>query len=243
MHSLRVTIAFLLVCVLMSCGMQKRLYNKGFYISKRETVKQPKVDTVALVLHTIKQPTKEKNKPLLAQLGKTNAPTPEMKKVVLTNDCDTIFFKNGSAYIAKIVESKFRTVVFYPCYTNMEKPKRKRVSRRVIHHIHYANGLYETKYVDPNSKSTWPLAVIGVVLSITALVFGIMTFGGYTASLVFLLQVLTSVFGVAGCALNLITVFGIRHSDTPALVFTLGIIDFSITLPLIIALAGVLLAL
>src|SRR6185437_317220 len=238
MHLLRVTIAFLLVGVLMSCGMQKRLYNKGFYISKRETVKQARVDTVAMVLHTIKQPVKEKAKALLAQLGKINVPTPEMKKVVLADGCDTIFYKDGSAYLAKITESKFRTVTFYPCYTNnMEKIKRKRISRRAIHHIHYANGLYETKYVDPNSKPTWIHSTIGLTLTIVAFVLGVAllfsAFGALTAAVLSIFYAIIIVCGVVGLAMNFIMLFTRKHSTQPDLVLALAIIDFAISLPLV----------
>jgi len=107
-----------LIFVFTSCSIQKRLYNKGFYVSNSQTLKKPSIkDTTKLVslLNTIKQSRKETNASLLAMAVKT-IEIANKKQNLLTDPCDTIVMKTGERILGKVTKVKKDVVLFEDCY-------------------------------------------------------------------------------------------------------------------------------
>lgn len=232
-------LVFLCLCLLPSCGIQKRLYNKGFYFGEHTTAKQTKADSITVLVNSIKQPVKQKPATLLAQLTKTKTPAPKIK-VVATEGCDTIYLKNGTTYIGKVIGNR-REISFLPCPATIEKQEIVRVKRRDISSIHYAAGLIEP--VASAKKHIELLAGLGVFLSILSICCALLSISFSAAWLVGLFEILAVAFAVIGFALSLFALTRKKHADNPRLVTALALVDFILSVPLALLVLALLLTL
>jgi hypothetical protein len=115
---------FFIAMFFCNCGMQKRLYTKGFYASKQQGVKkheaQDTVTDIATLLKNIKQLAKANSTTLLAQLGSRNMPLlPQTEKNLFeTGGCDTVFLKDGTVRLVHIVSLRPSRINYLPCYSS-----------------------------------------------------------------------------------------------------------------------------
>ena len=127
-----------LLFVLSSCSVQKRLYNKGFYVSNSRTTNKTDIkDTTKQVtlLHTIKQVKKETNVPLLATAVKA-IEIINKKQTLLIDPCDTIVMKTGERVLGKVTKVREDLVFFENC--DAQSYSSSSLHKRDVSHIIYA---------------------------------------------------------------------------------------------------------
>jgi hypothetical protein len=154
--------------------LQKRLYNKGFYVSKTHSLKKNDADTSSLL--SIIKPGKEKKvaTPLFAN-SKPN--TAHIKEISFLNDCDTIVLRNGAQILVKITEVNPERIKYKYCDSPNEVLRT--VYKNDVNYIVYANGHRETfeyklnetdyHYQQPEDKKTNGFAIAGLVISMVNL--------------------------------------------------------------------------
>ncbi len=152
-----------LLFVLASCSVQKRLYNKGFYVSKSQPTNKADIikDTAkqASLLHTIKQK-KETNAPLLATAVKAIAVITK-KQNLLQDPCDTIVMKTGEKILGKVTKVKEDKVFFENC--DGQGYSSSSIHKADIGRISYANVKQKTQ-IDNGKKSTFFIVKLIVFL-------------------------------------------------------------------------------
>jgi hypothetical protein len=166
---------------LSSCSLQKRLYNKGFYVSKTHSLKKNEqktnTDTSATLL-SIMKPTdvKEQNKkPTIVAVNNNNLSVgfllPNTKLIA---DCDTLVLTNGTKILIKVHEVTPEQIKFRFC--NAPEEPIRTLNKKDINYIVYANGYKEVveqksneitpHYQQPDKIKTNGFAIAGFVLSL-----------------------------------------------------------------------------
>lgn len=172
-----------LLFVLSSCSIQKRLYNKGFYVSNSRTNKKVNIkDTAKAVslLHTIQQVKEETNTaPLLAIASEAievihkkqinySAPIIKREQTLLQDPCDTIVMKTGERVLGKVTKVKKYFVVFENCsglgYSSSY------IYIRCVSQIIYGSPLHETQLDNKKKKQRLITKLIAVFLLLLSIV-------------------------------------------------------------------------
>src|ERR1035437_6586323 len=97
-----------------SCPLQKRLYNKGYYLSKNHSLKKTEektnTDTIPSLVSNIK-PVKVKEVPvtLSAEIPSKTEETKHSSFIIhhsklKIDACDTLFLRNGAKILVKVTE-------------------------------------------------------------------------------------------------------------------------------------------
>jgi hypothetical protein len=216
-------VVFLLLIVLsISCSIQKRLYNKGFYLGKNQSLKKveqkTEADSETIILTTIKQikaKTVSDNYSASILNKKSNLKiisTFSRKPESFINSCDTLFLRNGAKILANVKEVNSSQIKFTYCETSTETIRI--LNKTDIDYIVYVNGLKET-FADDKSLNSQTKnnnykehrARIPAIMGLIFLVLGIFLFLllfipsigiGFALGLVDLLFAL--VFFIAGLA-------------------------------------------
>jgi len=177
----------IIVCVVLvsSCSLQKRLYNKGFYVSKTHFVKksEQKSDTTTLpaVLSSIKSSKVKETPTVLSaeasnkviEIGRTKT-----KPTLFTDGCDTLFLRNGTQILVKVSEINPEQIKFKYCDSPNEVLRT--INKNDVNYIIYATGLKEVveykpnasnyHYQQPEDAKTNRFAIAGFVLSMVAFI-------------------------------------------------------------------------
>ena len=192
-------LAFILVVSLFSCSVQKRKYNKGYYvdwksnthkkdITKKETKKSLKKTEVDDAPETHVLP---KNTELVASSSeKLTLQKPQRTRSIFDEPCDILIFKDGTELRVKLEEVRPRELKYRECdvidgplYT-VEKSK--------VFMVKYANGtkeVFKTEAIEPSkptpnqhqyNQGYKPLKTNG--LAIASLVLGLL--GIYPLSII-----------------------------------------------------------
>jgi hypothetical protein len=152
-----------LLFVLTSCSVQKRLYNKGLYTSKNQTIKKQETQHTTKqvsLLSTIKQIKKETNTPLLATTVKV-IEIINKKQTLLIDPCDTIVMKTGERLLGKVTKVTEDKVFFENC--DPQSYSSSSIHKADIGRISYANVKQKTQ-IDNGKKSTFFIAKLIVFL-------------------------------------------------------------------------------
>ena len=182
------------VIVFSSCSLQKRLYNKGFYVSNSQTNKKPAIHDTAKpisLLSTIKQIKKDNSTPLLlAQVVnpiKTkginyNAVIPITKQKLVKDPCDTIVMKSGARLLGNVTEITSEKIFFKNC--DSLSYSSSLIYREDVQYIHYAT-LQKKKSVEKEKKSGFYSArIIIFILLILCVTIGFL--GGTIGFFIFM---------------------------------------------------------
>jgi hypothetical protein len=251
----KVVVAFLVVILFGSCGLQKRLYTKGFYSSKQQTTKKSVTkDTtahIALALKSITQFAKENYMPLFAQLGKANKNVLMQSKrtTFATGGCDTIFFGERIKRLGRIVKLTRKTISYLPC--NGDDSTIIVMGRREVKKIHFANGRTEPphtnqrveKKYNPADYTKQPVfiwATIGLLLTLGAIGIAALFLSVPISSDV--IGAMVEVLFLGGLVFSILAIVKIKHADNPKLVKGLFIADMIISGLFLLAILLVLLA-
>ena len=145
----------ILLTLLSSCSVQKRLYTKGFYTSKNQITKRlSKTDTTTslsiISLPLIKE--KKKNSILLTVNSKTQKTKSLNLAPKLIGGCDTIVLKSGAKILANISEINPTQIKFKNC-GSVNEPEIS-INKDDITYVILSNGIrevFETKkqYIPP----------------------------------------------------------------------------------------------
>jgi hypothetical protein len=187
-----------------SCTLQKRLYNKGFYVdthhySLNKHHEKAYTDTLPSLLTTIIKPLKAKVVPATISADIQNK-TIENKyskfnTIKLIDACDTLFLKNGAKILCKVTEINTSKIIFSSCDQTASSITKKSSSfnKSEVSYIVFSNGLKEVVETLPGSnyqqtEKTNGFAIAGFVLSIVDiplfLLFGLLalvaSIGGVT---------------------------------------------------------------
>ncbi|MBS1646569.1 MAG: hypothetical protein JST67_04450 [Bacteroidetes bacterium] len=145
----------LALMLLASCAYQKRLYNKGFYVSKSRGIENKKGSNDSLFL--VKKPIE---KTITASSKKGAYPFFNPYKN-LFNGCDTIYLRSGGRVYAKVTEVNLSKILFKKCGEENED-KVLFLKKEEISQIVYANGMKESytgatnNTVDKNQPQNLP---------------------------------------------------------------------------------------
>lgn len=129
-------ICFVLV-LFSSCVMEKRLYNKGFYI-QRNTLKIADEPTGTLKPEQARTQTESIPHFNLEADSIFSYTTTENDTLVHTEFCDTILFLNGDTLFGNVIIINDRWIAFDDCEN--VKVKKPSFNRSRIHAIHFSNG-------------------------------------------------------------------------------------------------------
>ncbi len=231
-----------LVCLLIlaSCSLQKRIYNKGFYISKHHAIKKteqkPNTDTLPAVLNCVKQ-IKAKAVPVTLSAEVSNKVIEiehvRTKPTPLTDGCDTLVLRNGTVMLAKILEITPEQIKFRYCDSPNEVLRV--INKNDVNHIIYSNGLKEVfEYKQPNAPYYYPpprktngFAIAGFSLGI----FDVFLSGAYTSSslsvgagLTFIIPFAILVSTVGLCIMAIIQITRNRESQKGITLAVIGLI-------------------
>ncbi|MHB8260494.1 MAG: hypothetical protein ACYDCN_03520 [Bacteroidia bacterium] len=171
------SLVILCVVIFSSCSLQKRLYNNGYYISKKAYSKKSKektnTDTIPSLIGSIK-PIKGKEVPKTLSADASNQiieiKQAQTKPSILTDACDTLFLKNGAKILGKVSEVYPNEVKYKYC-DSPDGPIRV-INKADINYIVYANGykeVVETKSIETHyeqPKKINGFAIAGFALSI-----------------------------------------------------------------------------
>ncbi len=152
-----------LACLLIfsSCSLQKRLYIKGFYVSKSHSLKKHEqktgTDTLPFALNSIKQ-IKTKTVPSIlsaeilnkkGEIKNTSSFIPKFKLVV--DGCDTLFLRNGAQILVKVTEVYPEQIKYKYCDSPNEVLRT--INKTDINYIVYANGFKEVVAIQQQSNA------------------------------------------------------------------------------------------
>ncbi len=198
------------VIVLLSCSVQKRKYQKGFYVSTLKHKKQVQNNTISnskseignetLALKTVPLPSEPvENEIVSASADNTFLLIPTQSKQKSNPDslCDKITLRNGDEYMVTILEITPNDVKYKKC-DSPDGPLYV-VKKADVFMINYANGTKEvfkedTPQTNTNNnstktnpqydgpKKTHPMAIVALIF----LILGFITYGlGWILSIVF----------------------------------------------------------
>ncbi|MHB8259383.1 MAG: hypothetical protein ACYDCN_02405 [Bacteroidia bacterium] len=213
----------LIVCLLVvsSCLWQKRVYNKGYYVSKNHSLKKTEektnADTTPSFIGSIK-PAKVKEVPvtLSAEISNHQIVKSSNHQIakLLIDACDTLFLRNGAQILVKIIDVNSEKVK----YTFCDSPNKfyRTINKADIAYIVYANGYKEvydgrqqgqaqTQYSNGNnnykSHTISPTAITGLIFLILGILLILLLYAALSAP--------ASVTSGIGCLAVLGAFFGI----------------------------------
>jgi hypothetical protein len=183
-----------LSAILQSCSIEKRLYNKGFHVEnnffKKENIEKAKVD-----LSTdgfLAQETSSMEETIQPQSTKQEKEV-ESKKIIQLQEqeCDTLYFKNGTKILCEIRYAGKDEVVYKVCGNPKGYNQHSKTSE--IEKISYANGetkrfydeydyVTDTGYIDDSAegKKTQQKAILSFILGLLGLVtYGLAGFAAF----------------------------------------------------------------
>ncbi|HTA61701.1 MAG TPA: hypothetical protein VK835_04570 [Bacteroidia bacterium] len=150
----------ILILALSSCSLQKRLYTKGFYASKKQSAKKTvKIDSTTAIAANLKF-TEVKTKNKNATLTATNAVDKPSNFLALPKKlmggCDTIVLRSGAKIIANISEFNPTHIKFKNCGSTNEPDIT--INKDDVNYVVLANGTKEVfdsqkKYNQPNNSN------------------------------------------------------------------------------------------
>lgn len=160
---------FLSFTLLLSCSVQKRKYQKGFYIAKlhhkNQTGKKERIVQSTTSGESNSMPetvisVKSGQPPVLdASAGNGEGTYPAKKHSFISaaeDSCDVLFFKDGSEVRAKVTEVNVTDVKYKRC-DNQDGPSYV-TKKSDLFMIKYANGTREVIKTEPEVKNTAPSA-------------------------------------------------------------------------------------
>lgn len=151
-YSVLVTLFFALI--FSSCSFQKRVYNKGFYVQKSQSINRNKSVKDSSLLAKITSP-KHTRTQILTASTKNNTLDFFVSDKYLNNGCDTIYLKSGSRIYAHITGVNLTKVLFKNCGDDDDKILF--VKKEDVERIGYATGVIEnysgTTTTEPSDKN------------------------------------------------------------------------------------------
>ena len=229
------TIGFLCLLILSSCSLQKRLYNKGFYVSKHHSNIQTEAKPDAAIspfegglrgMLTTKE--KEATTLLLTNSTTNNSTFSILYSKLYTDGCDTIFLRNGVQLLVKVTEVNPEQIVY--TYCNAPNENRRTINKTNINYVMYANGVKETysevqqnntqiQYSSGNDNyknhTARNLAIIGLIFLIIGIILCL---------LLFIPSLWISAGGCIGIAFDL--VFAVIFILTGIILLVISLINF-----------------
>jgi hypothetical protein len=188
-------ILFLLIVLLASCNIQKRHYQKGFYVSNNGKDQTVSKDSVGL-LHLDSVKTKDIS---------------FNKNSIYKHHCDTLLLKDGHTILCKIEEISKRTVRFKECKDSVQLTNA--IDAELVSSIKFYNG--RKKSISDSNVSNKPkenqslikgsLVNIGFVFAILALLlegalllalFHVMAITPYLAIILAVLNALAAIIAL-----------------------------------------------
>jgi hypothetical protein len=145
--------------LLLSCAVQKRKYQKGFYFSRAQAPKgtviaKKEVTRQAADIHEQKTvPASEVETEIeTASAGQAAGLTERKKQLIaFEGDCDDIIFRNGDEVRGKVMEITDQEIKYKKC--DFPDGPLYSVKKSAIFMIRYANGTKETFKTEPLIKS------------------------------------------------------------------------------------------
>lgn len=133
---------FIPLLFLFSCTLEKRVYNKGYHISKNQTVNLERknkkntsgknalltVENEVSASHLWAQETQEESSMI--------APSPWVKTI--TDNCDVIYFKDGTEVKAHVLEISDKAIQYKKCETENQIVFSTSIDNILL--VKYANG-------------------------------------------------------------------------------------------------------
>lgn len=218
---------------LASCSLEKRVYNKGYHVSKQQSAK---VENVSAQKENKRKSasinTSEKKQEEILSNSETDytasasnhkAGIHKWLKSVL-NECDAIFFKDGTEVKAKVIEISDKAIQYKKCdsesqivfstsidnvlmiiYSNGEKyiPKNENNEKQTVISKTTTNPAPQS-----NSSKIHPLGIVSIAAAFLAALLGIVGFvillatpylgGGFAIALAALLAIAAIVTGIIG---------------------------------------------
>ncbi len=214
----------LLLIALSSCSLQKRLYNKGFYISKhhapKKTEQKADKDTSTTLLNALKSADiKEQNKNSTVVAVNDNKPNAAflLPNTKLIADCDTLMLRNGTKILVKVSEVNPNQIKFRFC--NAPDEPLRVLNKKDINYIIYANGSKEMIEQKPNEIHSYSLqpeklksnsySIAGLVLSIVnfplALIFFVVAALSSTALVI--VPIVLTLLAIALCIIGIVQIY------------------------------------
>ncbi len=189
--NLFILLLFLLV-ILQSCSIEKRLYNKGFYI-ENNFLKKEKINKEKVLLTTNEFVPQETTVEEEIPLPQTIPQEKEAEKIIQLEEqeCDTLYFKNGTKILCEIRYAGKDEVVYKVCGNPKGYNQHSKTSE--IEKISYANGeiknfydeydyVNDTSYIDDSAegKKTQQKAILSFILGLLGLVtYGLAGFAAF----------------------------------------------------------------
>ncbi|MGZ3863183.1 MAG: hypothetical protein ACXVPN_05205 [Bacteroidia bacterium] len=240
---MRILIATFACLFFVSCSVQKRHYMKGLYFEKHSTQKHEKSEGVTIKSFYKKEngsvTAEKKENPVItasakadeAQALSVKEPEP-VNPVVIFENCDTLFFRDGTVIAAKIIELNANEIKYRYC-SGGETEVIRVVLKTSVEQIVYSNGLKEsfkkpepvivqpTSNVPTNRKTSVP-AVLGFIFSLLCYPVGIYGFlllfaglftSGSLASFGILLFMIGIIMAIAAIILDVI---GLVQTTSPS---------------------------
>lgn len=204
MNATRLVISlFIGSLLLLSCSVEKRLYNKGFHVQKHHLLKQNEQEEAKSIVATtsFNSITRLPNDSILNESPKE--PIPEIEQT----DCDTIYLLNGEKVIGNVVIKNDRYVIIDDC--KAQAVKNPTVFLKDIEAIHYDHGGVENinempiatkealeKMERKKQRQVRPLFYIGLSFLIAASILFVFTwaFGLNFSLMIYMLYFLIAAF-------------------------------------------------
>lgn len=234
MKNLKINFVLLLCTILLaSCSLEKRVYNKGYHVSKQQSVKAENVNIPKennRKSASINTSEKKQEEFTAAAETEYTASASNNKSVInkwlksILNECDVIFFKDGTEVKAKVIEISDKAIQYKKCdsenqivfstssdnvlmviYSNGEKyiPKNESNERQPVEAKTTTNSAPQN-----NSPKIHPLGIVSISAAFLAALLGIVGFvillatpylgGGFAIALAVLLAIAAIVTGIIG---------------------------------------------
>ncbi|MCC6700317.1 MAG: hypothetical protein IT221_02270 [Fluviicola sp.] len=221
------TYSFLLILIT-SCSVQKRLYNKGFYVQKHKIHASQDVPAEkALTANPIEE--EEQSQTIINDSIQEQA-------VVASSTCDTVFLANGETVICTIDHMENEQLYVQIC--DEEVVPKMVFNKKEVIRIHYGNGdveeirkmtkeeqqNYKEKKIEDNqsdetSKNIHPMYFVSLGLMLIAIV---LFFIALELSIGFELFLLALIFSIGALVVSIISL-AIHSKSRPRKMLGLGL--------------------
>lgn len=224
---------------LFSCTVEKRVYNKGYHVSKNQTVKQEnKRNNKEVAKHAnVAIQTNAATKELLVQKQEnlTSVISTTYWGKVATENCDVIYFKDGTEVKARVLEISDKAIQYKKCDTENQVVFSTSIDNILL--IKYANGesfvpkqttstnTTPEKVVTPGSSNTQnsnyqsvaALGIVSIIMGSIAFLFmalGILVLFGLFSGWGWFLMVLAFFMAVAAIVTGIIGLVRTKKNPT-----------------------------